>query len=67
VTRDNLEAAYGFDTGDFEDDLQIACATAAGLEVIVTRNPADFSSSSIPVWSPAQMIARLRAAHDESG
>jgi len=62
VTRDHLEAAYALETGDFEDDLQIVCAMVVPLDAIVTRNPADFFSSAIPVWTPAQLIAHLTAA-----
>jgi len=65
VTRDHLEAAYDLETGDFEDDLQTVCALAVPLDVIVTRNPAHFSSSAIPVWTPRQLIAHLTAAANQ--
>jgi hypothetical protein len=37
---------------DFEDNVQIACAANAALDLIVTRNTADFRHSSIPVIEP---------------
>ncbi len=47
---------------DFEDNILIAAAVAASLDAIVTRNPADFSHSPIPVWEPAELLKRLRGA-----
>jgi len=35
------------------------------LDAIVTRNPADFASSAIPVWTPAELIAHLAEAAAE--
>lgn len=68
VARDHLEAAYALESGDFEDDLRIVCAMVVTLDAIVTRNPADFSLSPIPVWTPPQLIAHLTAeAMDENG
>ncbi len=31
----------------------------AGLDAIVTRNPADFAGAPLPVLSPAELLARL--------
>jgi predicted nucleic acid-binding protein len=44
---------------DFEDNLQIASAVEAGLDAIVTRDPKGFAGSPIPVYSPAELLARL--------
>ncbi|MGO9601448.1 MAG: type II toxin-antitoxin system VapC family toxin [Isosphaeraceae bacterium] len=60
VTSDELETAYAFGGSDFEDDLQVACAVAASLDAIVTRDPKGFPLSPIPVLSPAELIARVR-------
>jgi len=32
----------------------------AGLDAIVTRNPADFAAAPLPVLSPAELLTRLR-------
>jgi predicted nucleic acid-binding protein len=46
---------------DFEDALQMLCADNAAADYLVTRNPKDFESDSIPVVTPAQLLAILRA------
>lgn len=51
---------------DFEDDLQIACAVAAGLDVIVSRDRAGFVHSPIPVLSPAELLEGLSAQQSPS-
>ena len=53
VSRVVLESALGFGLVDFEDAVQVACAVAQGLDVILTRDRQDFSSSpviSCPVY-----------------
>jgi predicted nucleic acid-binding protein len=47
---------------DFEDNIVIAAAVAAGLDGIVTRNVADFTLSPIPVWEPAELLRQLATA-----
>lgn len=59
VDHASLVAADAMAGSDFEDNLQIAAAVAGGLDAIVTRNPADFAHSPIPVFSPAQLLAQL--------
>ena len=44
---------------DFEDNILIAAAVSSSLDAIVTRNPADFLHSPIPVWTPADFVKRL--------
>jgi hypothetical protein len=45
---------------DFEDNLQIACASLARLDAIVTRNPTDFKSAPISIFSPAELLTHLQ-------
>ena len=52
VGHDDLEVAFCHDQGDFEDAMQIASALACGAELIVTRDPAGFSKSPIPLANP---------------
>jgi len=59
VDRHVIEQATLLPGSDFEDNVQIACALAAGLDAIVTRNPADFAGAPLPVLSPAELLARL--------
>lgn len=54
-----LQQARALPGNDFEDNVQIACATNARLDLIVTRNPTDFHSSPIPVIEPPRIIAYL--------
>lgn len=49
VAHDDLEVAFKYNSGDFEDAMQIACALACDAEMIVTRDPAGFSKSPLPV------------------
>lgn len=45
---------------DFEDALQLLCAHKAGADYVVTRNTRDFESESVPVVTPAELLAFLR-------
>jgi predicted nucleic acid-binding protein len=47
---------------DFEDNVQLACAIEAKADAIITRDPADFVGSPIPILSPADFVARLPPA-----
>jgi hypothetical protein len=47
---------------DFEDNILIAVASPSSLDAIVTRNPADFAHSPIPVWELAELLKRLPGA-----
>ena len=59
VDRALLEAALRLVGPDFEDDVQIVSAQASGLNLIVTRNVADFVHGPIPALTPAEVVARL--------
>lgn len=59
VDRQTLERAETLSGSDFEDNLQIACADIAGLEVIVTRDKSGFQSASIPILTPAELLTQL--------
>jgi predicted nucleic acid-binding protein len=59
VDRQTLEQAASLVGNDFEDNLQIACALISGLDAIVTRNSGDFASAPMPVFAPAELLARL--------
>jgi hypothetical protein len=59
VYRECLAGALIMRGPDFEDDVQIQCAVTWFADHIVTRNPADFAASPIPVLTPAEFLARL--------
>ena len=46
---------------DFEDALQLLCAEAASADYLVTRNPRDFESDSVPVVTPSELLAILQS------
>lgn len=57
-----LQAAVAMGGRDLEDNLQIACATAAQLATIVTRDPAGFTNCPIEVLSPDELLQQLALA-----
>lgn len=65
VDQPALELAARLAGIDFEDNVCIACATAAGLDLIVTRDPSGFAQAAIAAISPADLIVKL--GEDETG
>lgn len=59
VYRAILESANALAGADFEDNVQIACAEIAHLDCIVTRNVADFHSSSVPALRPPDILRQF--------
>ncbi len=59
VTRELLDAADRRPGSDYEDNLQIECALAAGLDAIITRDPRGFAGSPVTTLTPTELIARL--------
>lgn len=54
-----LRIARAAPGGDFEDNVQIACAQAADLDLIITRDTADFSHAALPAIEPADIVKYL--------
>ena len=59
VDQATAEAAFALPGSDFEDNLQIACAVQAGLDLIITRDPRGFAASPIPAVAPADLLALI--------
>ncbi len=57
--RECIVAARQFPGGDFEDNLQIACAITDFMQGIVTRNPHDYAHSPIRVYTTAELLEML--------
>ena len=57
VDKSTLVAAMNSDFLDFEDAVQNAAAVDARIDVIVTRNKADYRNSSLTVMSPEDFVA----------
>lgn len=60
VDRIIIQAARQLPGSDFEDNVQIACAQAAGLDLIITRDAAGFTHSPVPPVAPAHIGGYLR-------
>jgi hypothetical protein len=54
-----LEQALALKGHDFEDNVQMVCATANGLDGIVTRDASGFKAAIVPVLSVADVLGRL--------
>jgi len=51
-----IRQALAGDYKDFEDAIQYTAAIASQLDGIVTRNPTDFVDTTIPVYTPQNLI-----------
>lgn len=51
VQHDDVKVAFKYNSGDFEDAMQIACALACKAQIIVTRDSSGFSKSPVPISS----------------
>lgn len=54
-----VDAALASSFDDYEDALQYYSALTRNVDVIVTRNKKDFTSASIPVLSPKELLEGL--------
>lgn len=59
VDLQTVETALSLGLKDFEDSIQLACATISKLDGIVTRDRKDFSGSSLPIYSPTELLKQL--------
>jgi hypothetical protein len=59
VDAQTVAAADALPGADFEDNLQMAAAVQANVDAIVTRDPAGFAMSPVPVLSPADLLKQL--------
>ncbi|HLZ22953.1 MAG TPA: PIN domain-containing protein [Ktedonobacterales bacterium] len=59
VDRSILETALALPGSDFEDNVLVVCAQVASLDLIITRNTADFRDSPIPAIAPTGLPSRL--------
>lgn len=59
VDHQALEQAQALPGTDFEDNLQIACASLAGLDAIVTRDKKGFKAAAMPVLTPTELLTRI--------
>jgi predicted nucleic acid-binding protein len=62
VDRGTLIHAATLPGNDFEDNVLVACATLSRLDLIITRDPAGFVASPVPVLTPTAAIAYLHSS-----
>lgn len=60
VTEKEIFKALESGWSDFEDSVQHAVAAENGFDGIVTRNVSDYKYAEIEVWTPQQIVERLR-------
>ncbi len=60
VTEQQLRHALELGWNDFEDAVQAACAEAAGVDFLVTRDKRGFKASAIPVVSPGELVGLVQ-------
>lgn len=56
-----LRSALDLGFADFEDAVIHEAARNAGASALVTRNGKDFARSALPVFSPSELLAAVRA------
>ncbi len=54
-----LRVARASSGNDFEDNVQIACAKAAALDIIITRDTAGFTRTIPPAITPPDIVKYL--------
>ncbi len=59
VDHQTVETALSIGLKDFEDSIQLACATLSQLDGIVTRDHKDFISSNLAIYSPTELLNQL--------
>jgi predicted nucleic acid-binding protein len=60
LTHAILLGAHALPFSDYEDAVQHACASAAGLDAIVIRNLEDYKGSTLQVFAPADFLEQLK-------
>ncbi len=59
VVRETLTAALTLPGQDFEDNVQIACASLARLDAIITRDAAGFQTAPLPALTPTTFVEQF--------
>ena len=59
VTESGIHEALDLEWDDFEDSVQYVAGQGISADYIITRNPKDFSGSSIKVLSPDDFLNKI--------
>ena len=54
-----IETAFDSDMDDFEDAVQAAAAKNYGIDIVVTRDKAEFHNSGLQIYSPEEFLAMI--------
>ncbi|MBI2073462.1 MAG: PIN domain-containing protein [Gemmatimonadetes bacterium] len=65
VDHDMILKALSLGWKDFEDAVQAVCALEIGADYVVSRDPEDFSSFSIPVVTPSELLTLVARDQDD--
>jgi len=60
IDKDIVIQALECDLPDFEDAIQVFSAKSNSIDLIITRNVADFSTSGMKVLTPQEFIQNLK-------
>lgn len=55
----DLKNAAEMYSSDFEDAVQMCCASRIRADYIVTRNIRDFKDSTVPAFKPSELLERM--------
>jgi predicted nucleic acid-binding protein len=61
VDHQVIQVALALNLDDFEDGIQLACATINQLPAIVTRDPKDFVDSALTIYSPSDFLNKIQS------
>jgi predicted nucleic acid-binding protein len=64
VTKITIASALALRWNDFEDAVQFISAKESNADFIITRNKADYRASDIPIMTPTEFIAFLKAREE---
>ncbi|GHV24737.1 twitching motility protein PilT [Spirochaetia bacterium] len=56
ITKNEVNRAIALEWNDFEDSIQYTVGESINAQYIITRNPKDYETSTIPVIMPAKFI-----------
>lgn len=59
IDRAVIQSALLLPGLDFEDNVQIACAIRDRMDLIITRNKADFTNSPVTAIEPPDIVQHL--------
>jgi predicted nucleic acid-binding protein len=63
VDKDIVIQALESEMSDFEDAIQVFSAKSNSIDLVITRNVADFASSGMKVFTPQEFIQKFDISH----